>query len=154
MNLGLKTHLSRRYHAGLTLVEVVVSVSIAAVAFSGVLLGYVQTGDQAEWSSYSLAAQSLAVQGIEQARGAKWDPAAWPPVDEMGLTNITSVDILDVPVAGKPLYATTYLSVTEVTANPPVRQMRADCVWSMPGRKAGNRGPFTNTVVTLRACDQ
>ncbi|MRR32798.1 hypothetical protein EG834_21260, partial [bacterium] len=56
---------------GMTLVEVVVSLSIGCTVFAGIILGYVQTSERAEWSSYSLAAQSLAMQGIEQVRGAK-----------------------------------------------------------------------------------
>ena len=139
--------------AGFTLTEVVVSIAVGTLVFAGVIYGYVLTTDRAEWSAYSLAAQSLATQGIEQARAAKWDPKAWPPVDELGVTNYTEVDILDVPVAGWPVEATNCISISLVSVDPPLRQLRADCIWSLTsGRRS--RGPFTNTAVTLRTADQ
>lgn len=140
---------------GFTLTEVVISLAIATLGFSGVLYGYVLTTDQAEWSSYSLAAHSLAMEGVEQARAAKWDPQAWPSIDELGVTNFVQVTTLDVPVSGgNPTYATNYISISAVQTYPPLRQLRADCVWSLPYRKGRTRGPFTNTVITLRAPDQ
>jgi len=136
-----------------TLAEVVIGIAIATLSFAGVIYGYVLSADRAQWSAYSLAAQSLAMQGIEQARAAKWDPKAWPPVDELGLTNYAEVDTLDVPVSGQPVSVTNYVSVSLVSQNPPLRQLRADCVWSMTsGRRT--RGPFTNTAITLRTADQ
>jgi len=138
---------------GFTLAEVVVSIAVATLSFAGVICGYVLTADRAQWSAYSLAAQSLALQGVEQARAAKWDPKAWPAVDELGVTNYTEADMLDVPVSGQPIQATNYISVTIVSQDPPLRQLRADCVWSLRnGRRS--RGPFTNTVITLRTADQ
>jgi len=140
---------------GFTLVEVVVSLAIAGLTFGGVLYGYVVTSDRAEWSAYSLAAHSLAMQGVEQARAAKWDPQAWPTVDELGLTNYSQSVVLDVPtVPGHPILATNYISISSASSYPPVRQLRTDCVWTLPYRKAGLSGPFTNTVITLRAPDQ
>lgn len=139
--------------AGFTLAEVVVAIAIATLSFGGVIYGYVLTADHAHWSAYSLAAQSLAMQGVEQARAAKWDPKAWPAVDELGLTNYTQMDLLDVPQSGNPVLATNYISVTRVSQDPPLRQLRADCVWSLASGTR-SRGPFTNTVITLRTADQ
>ncbi len=136
-----------------TLTEVVVSLAIATMLFAGVIYGYALVTDRAEWSSYSLAAQSLAQQGVEQARAAKWDPKAWPPVDELGITNYTETDTLDVPVSGTPVYATNHISISLVSVDPPLRQLRADCVWKFTNGKR-TRGPFTNTAVTLRTSDQ
>lgn len=138
---------------GFTLAEVVVAIAIATLSFGGVIYGYVLTADRAQWSAGSLAAQSLAMQGVEQARAAKWDPKAWPAVDELGLTNYAEVDILDVPVSGQPVMATNYISVTLVSQDPPLRQLRADCVWCLINGKR-SRGPFTNTAITLRTADQ
>jgi hypothetical protein len=113
----------------------------------------VLTADRAQWSAYSLAAQSLAMQGVEQARAAKWDPKAWPAVDELGVTNFTEVDVLDVPVTGQSVLATNNISVTVISQDPPLRQLRADCVWSLrSGRRS--RGPYTNSVITIRTADQ
>lgn len=136
-------------HSGFTLTEVVVALFIIAFLFGGVLRAYVMSAQRAEWSAHSLAAQSLAMQQVEAARAAKWDPQAWPPVDELGVINFTKADILDVPMGKSPYYATNLVSVTTVSVNPPLRQIRADCVWLFHPR-----GFFTNTVITLRAPDQ
>jgi len=138
---------------GFTLAEVVVSIAIGTLLISGVVFGYALITDRAEWSASSLAAQSLASQGVEQARSAKWDPKAWPAVDELGVTNYIEVDSLDVPVSGQSVPATNYISITTVSVNPPLRQLRADCVWSLASGKR-SRGPFTNTAITLRTSDQ
>ncbi len=140
---------ARMPRLGFTLAEVVISLGILGLVVAGMLYAFANSSKLAEWNAYSLAAQSLALQGVEAARAAKWDPQAWPPVDELGVTNFVEVDILDVPVSKVPIYATNYVSVSWVTQNPPLRQLRADCVWRFPGR-----GLFTNTVITLRAADQ
>jgi prepilin-type N-terminal cleavage/methylation domain-containing protein len=154
MKYNYKGQTTPRQH-GFTLTEVVVSLAITAMIFGGVIYGYVFTAYQAEYSSYSLAAQSLAMQGIEQARAAKWDPQAWPPVDDLGVTNYVQLDMLDVPQAsGIAAWATNYISITTVTVSPPLRELRADCVWSMCNLNGRTRGPFTNTAITLRTADQ
>src|SRR4051812_38840763 len=84
--------------SGFTLVEVVFSIALMGLAFGGILYGYVRTAQQAEWSSYSLAAHSAAMQGVEQARSAKWDPTAYPAVDELGTTSVVQTVALDLPV--------------------------------------------------------
>ncbi len=135
--------------SGFTLAEVVIALAILGLVVGGTIYGYVNTARVSEWTAYSLAAQSLAFQGVEEARAAKWDPQAWPRVDELGVTNYIQVDILDVPVKRTPTYATNYISVSWITTNPPLRQLRADCVWTF-----ADRGVFTNSVTTLRAADQ
>jgi len=119
-----------------------------------VVHGYVSATDRAEWSAYSLAAQSVANQGIEQVRAAKWDLQKSPIIDDLGETNFTQVERLDVPASGNPVYATNYVSVITVSTYPQLRQLRADCVWSLSSRRKSISGPFTNTAVTLRAPDQ
>ncbi len=132
-----------------TLVEVVIAVAILSLTFAGVIYGYVLSAQRAEWSAYSLAAQSLAAQGVEQVRSAKWDPGTWPLIDELPPTNFTTVEMLDVPMSGSPVFATNAISVSDVSTNPPVRQIRVDCRWMFV-----KRGPFTNTTITFRAPDQ
>ena len=143
------TGAGRSAQTGFTLMEVVLSLTIMALVFHGILKAYTMAGQRAEWSAHSLAAQSLAMQQVEAMRAAKWDPQAWPIVDEGGLTNFRSTDILDVPVGRLPYFATNVVAVTTVTVNPPLRQIRADCIWQFKPR-----GLFTNTVITLRAPDQ
>ena len=140
---------------GFTLTEVVITLAILGMVFEGVVLGYVRFTQMSDWSSHSLAAQSLASQGAEQARAAKWDTRAWPQgvgagtSDELGVTSYVQINTLDVAVNGQPIIATNFISVTTVSVSPPVRQIRSDCVWKFMGR-----GSFTNTVVMLRAADQ
>jgi type II secretory pathway pseudopilin PulG len=132
-----------------TLVEVVIAVAILSLTFAGVIYGYVLSAQRAEWSAYSLAAQSLASQGVEQVRSAKWDPGSWPLIDELPPTNFAMVETLDVPISGTPVFATNLISVSDVSTNPAIRQIRVDCTWMFV-----KRGPFTNTMITFRAPDQ
>ena len=134
-----------------SLVEVVLSMAIAAVAIGGMVYGYIMSAQRAEWSAYSLAAQSLAVQRSEQTRACKWDPSGFPPVDELVAANFpVVVDILDIPISGTNLvYATNWTTITTVSTTPALRMIQVDCVW-----KFMNRGVFTNTIVTYRGPDQ
>ena len=150
--------------------EVVITLVVAGVTVVGVVNGYVFTAKRAEWNAYSLAAQSLAMQQLEQARA----------VDELVASNfVDQVNILDIPVTGNALagslalqfplprtncsaivtqastngisfvFATNYISIWSVSANPPLKGLRVDCVWSFMGRST-----HTNTVVTYRGPDQ
>ena len=131
------------------------SIAILALVIQGILLGYVQSTRWSEWSAHSLAAQSLASQGAEQARSARWDPQQWPQkigpgqADELGLTNYVQTNALEVPINGILVIATNFISITTASTNPPLRQIRSDCVWEFMGR-----GLFTNSVILLRAPDQ
>lgn len=134
---------------GFTLPEVVISGVLAALTLAGILYGYVQSAQTAEWASYHTAAQSLAMQRIEQARAAKYDLQADPPVD---LTNSVSTtrDILDIPISKtNVVYATNVLTISTVSTNPPLKMLRVDCSWTYAGHRV-----FTNTIVTYRSPDQ
>jgi type II secretory pathway pseudopilin PulG len=134
------------------LVEVVLSIAILALAMAGMIYGYVQTNYRAEWSSMSLAAQSLASKAAEQARAAKWDihsgtPGTGPGTsDEIPPTNYTRVNSLVVPGTGQSIGVTNYVWITQLYTNPPVRQIRVDCAWRFPITGKW----FSNSVVTWR----
>ena len=68
----------RVLRAAFTLAELLISIAILAMVMAGVIYGYAQANRFAEWSSMSLAAQSYALQGLEQVRAAKWDLWANP----------------------------------------------------------------------------
>jgi prepilin-type N-terminal cleavage/methylation domain-containing protein len=143
---------------GFTLAEVVIALAIAVMLVAGISLGFVQSAQQAEWSAYNLAAQSLALQGIEQARSAKWDPQAIVPVDNCTSTNFptTTTNLLDVPISGTngQTYATNTWTITLVSTNPyPLKMIRVDTTWEFV-RSSGHNRVFTNTVATLRAPDE
>ena len=145
---------------GFTLVEALVSMMVTGIMVTGVVAGYTQCMRQAEWSAYSLAAQSLAMQPIEQSRAAKWDPYAVPPVDQItnsptasfaGTTwTLLATNILDIPISGTNIvYATNRTSVRTISTTPPLKEISVETTWRFM-----NRGVFTNTVVTYRAPDQ
>jgi hypothetical protein len=140
-----------------TLMEVVVSTVVAGVIFGGVLTAYIQSARFAEWTGYSLAAQALSIQELEQARSAKWDTQGTSQtdddVDETGSIPGMSITVLDVPISGgNPVYATNYISISNVVIVPSpliqVKFIRVDTVWSLRAEL------FTNTVAAYLAPDR
>jgi len=148
--------------AGFSLGEVLVAFGVLMMVFSGLIYGYVQANRMAEFSSMSLAAQSYASQGAEQARAADWRPRDWPQasgfgtMDELPPTNYIFPGIMDVPIKGSPtntdfaFFITNYIYITKYSDNPPVRQIRSDCIWKFPLTST----IYTNTVILLRGADQ
>lgn len=136
---------------GFTLTEVVISTALIGLTAGGLITGYVESARSTDWQAHSLAAESLAMQRVEQCRSAKWDTRSYPPVDELTLSNFPTVTAqLDLPVAGtNAAYASVYTTISNITTDPPLRMIEADCVWQFYGSKL-----FTNTVVTYRAPDQ
>jgi hypothetical protein len=167
--------------AGMTLAEVVISIALSVILFMAIVNGYVLAGLREEWSGYSLAAQTLSYQMLEQSRSAVWDPT-WTGftnvngrVDINGLSNavnavswslsgntftVALTNLLDVPWKGTNyVIATNYVTVTTVnetgvTANPVTLQMiRVDTVWPFLGWGNRMRRYYTNTSVTYVAPD-
>ena len=151
--------------AGMTLVEVLFSIVLLVLIMSGVMYGYVVANRMAEFTSQSLAATSYALQGMERMRAAQWDAElVWTTngpgtSDVMPLTkqadgsfsySTNEVDVLDVPSTGYQIPVTNYLTVTQISTNPDVRQILSQVVWTFPltGMQC------TSSVVTLRAPDQ
>ncbi|MEY2408037.1 MAG: hypothetical protein QOF48_707 [Verrucomicrobiota bacterium] len=151
--MKIRSHLfpGHRDTQGGTLVELVMALGIALLTVSASVKGYILTANKAEWSAYSLAANSMALQRLEQMRAAKWDPGAWPSVDRVIQANFpVMTNILDVPLSGTNIvYGVVTTTVATISANPPLKMVRVDCVW-----KFTNHGWFTNTVTSYRAPDQ
>jgi type II secretory pathway pseudopilin PulG len=166
MTLRLTQVNGRADRAGFTLMEILIAFLIFGMTVSGLIYGYVQANRMAELSSMSLAAQSYASQGLEQARSAQWNSQMWPVTngpgtgDEMPLSpsgvatngsyTYSQTDYLDVPSTGVQIPVTNYVTVTNISVNPPLRQIRSDCVWTFPI----DGTLCTNTVITQRAPDQ
>jgi len=146
-----------------------VSLVILAMVIAGVCYGYAQANRIAVWDSMSQAAQAFALQGMEAARAAKWNPwvnstnttpAPGASQDELppesnGLPSLIQTNVLDIPMNGDPqtnynYYATNYVYVTQYPGEPPIRQISSQCVWKFP--LTGQ--VYTNTVITLRGPDQ
>ena len=159
--------------AGLTLVEVLISLVIVALVFGSIIQGYVTSGKITEWSGYSLAAQSLAVQTLEQVRSATWDP-------QMNKCEVTNIPLLGASLAyasggnwtnysgyttailDVPWSSTNYVMVTNfvnmklvsLAANTNIQMImvRVDTVWPF-GDWGGPARFYTNTVCAYLAPD-
>jgi len=165
-----------RHHASndaFSLIEVVLALAILTVVYGGILLAYNQTSMRAEWSGYSLAAQSLAAKQIEQARSAVWSITQNKnELLTMGLSNWYyntstlvgtgySIATFDLPVSGSNiLYATNYVKISMyypngvVASGYQVQQVEVDTVW--PFLLWGNKLTstlFTNRIITIVAQD-
>jgi type II secretory pathway pseudopilin PulG len=136
--------------SGMTLVEVVVALGISVLLLTGIFKGYTLASRRAMYTSYSVAADALAMRQMEQIFDASWIPSAgWTNVFSSTLS-ATRTNALGMPgTATNLIYATNYASATQVSQNPPYALIRVDCVWSFM-----DMGTFTNTVVALRAPDQ
>jgi hypothetical protein len=136
--------------SGVTLVETVMALAIALFVIGGLVSGFLQSARQAEASAYILAAEGMAIQGLEQVRAAKWDPRA--PLDQVQGTNFTNVPpmLLDVPgSSSRPIWGTNVTTISTISTNPQLRMIRVDCTWAfLDGRV------YTNTVYTYRTTDQ
>jgi hypothetical protein len=137
--------------------EVVVALAVATMVFAGIVLGYVQSTRRAEWSGYSLAAQALALQQLEAARSAKWDPTDTPAVDEIDALPRMTVSTLDLPVSGtNAVLATNYVTVSTITlsTNPmaTIHMVRVSTVW--PFRRGAEVALFTNTLANYYSPDR
>jgi len=161
---------SRTQCAAMTMPEVLMALVIMVTVMAGLILGYTQANRMAEFCSMTLAAQSYASQGLEQARSAQWNSQIWPPTNGPGTgdelpptTNASGVlvpmiqtNTLDIPAVGDPsatnfpFWVTNYITVSSISVNPKLRQIRSDAVWTFP--LTGRR--YTNSVVTQRAPDE
>src|SRR2546423_2347939 len=137
---------------GVSLIETVIAVAIAAMVIGELITGFVQSARQAEASAYILAAQAEASQGLEQVRAAKWDPTvSTGAVDQVISANFpVSIQLLDVPGSGsRPIYGTNITTISTVSTNPLLKMIRVDCVWTFL-----NGQLYTNSMFTYRAPDQ
>jgi type II secretory pathway pseudopilin PulG len=142
-----------------TLAEVVVAVFICAIVFGAVVSAYTQSASRAQWSGYSLAAQALAMQQLEQARSGIWDPTSGRnEITNLNLSGRTvsggvvkgySAAILDIPIHGTNfVWATNWVTIQTITVAPSVQVqlLRVDTVW--PFNAFGNNRIYTNTIAT------
>lgn len=154
--------------------ELLVAVAIVALVFGGIVNGYIIAAKKSQWTGYSLAAQNMAVQTLEQARSAVWDISSQnTEVTNMSLSSKTltvsganwtmtgfTTNILDVPWKGTNyVIATNFITIQTVfengLTNPWVQLqvVRVDTVWPFDGWGNFARRTYTNTVCTLVAPD-
>ncbi len=154
--------------------ELLVAVAIVALVFGTIINGYLISAKKSQWSGYSLAAQAMAFQAVEQARSAVWDIAMQTiEITNMNLTaksltvsgaNWTmtgyTTNIMDIPWKGTNyVVATNFITVQTVfqngLTNPWVQMqvVRVDTVWPFDGWGNFTRRVYTNSVCTLIAPD-
>jgi type II secretory pathway pseudopilin PulG len=133
-----------------TLVEIAVALGVAALMMAGMFKGYTMASRRAQFSSFQLAANSMAMQQMESIVAATW------VVSGTSVTNIfsptltnTQISALGVPSSGTNLvYGTNYATVKQLSTYPPYLMVQVSCVWNFMGM-----GIFTNTVAVLRSPD-
>lgn len=134
-----------------TLTETLMATSVAGLVMAGTASSFTQCLRQTQWAAYSFAANSLALQRLEQTRAAKWDRMASPTVDALVSSNfLPDVQVLDIPMnTTNSIYATNFTTISTVGTSPALKMIRVDCTWRFM-----DRGLFTNTIVAYRAPDQ
>ncbi len=168
---------SRQQQAGYVggLWEVLIAFVIVAVSFGTIVGGYVSGATKAEWSGFSLAAQTLSQQTLEQTRSAAWD-AKTGKIEILSMNLINKVtnatagggwtmtgyttNILDVPWhTNNYSVATNFITISQVfvngVTNPNIQlqMVRVDTVWPFAGWGKFSKRTYTNTVGTLLAPD-
>ena len=144
---------SRAQALGMTLAEVVVALAIASLTVLSLVGGYISSTVAAEKASLTLAANTRALERLEDTHGAIWNVSGWPAVDQLVATNFPDkVVILDLSGKGSgTTYGTNYTTITQVSLSPQLRRVRVDCVWQF--QSGAFSSLCTNTVETLRGPD-
>jgi hypothetical protein len=140
-----------------------VALGIVTLLFSGILTVYIQSSRRAEWAGYSLAAQAIGIQQIEQARSGVWDFS----ISKNELTNLNlfswsynattkvgtgyTTNVLDLPISGTNIVmATNFVTVKMLNvaglANVQIQMVTVDTVWPFP-TSTGTR-LFTNRTAS------
>jgi type II secretory pathway pseudopilin PulG len=133
-----------------TLIEVAVALAISVLIMTGMFKGYTLASRRAQFSSYQLAANAMAMQQMESIVAATWTQSGTSKTNifSSSLTN-SQVAALCLPNSATNLvYATNFATVTQISTNPPYLMVQVSCIWSFMGM-----GTFTNTVAVLRGPD-
>jgi Tfp pilus assembly protein PilV len=162
----IKASVKAGRNSGFTLAEVAIACGIVMMVFTGIIVAYTQATYRAEWTGYSLAAESLAMKQIEQARSAHWDPADPTQKNEIYALSIQGSNFssgvltgyswtnLDLPTTSTNyVRATNYLTVKPVPSTTPASNImvRVDTVWKFRWRNTTKL--YTNTICTYLAPD-
>ena len=121
--------------------------------FAGILTGYLQASYRAEWSGYSLVAQALAVQELETAKAAVWDPQQQIVNDEISQLPTNTVALLDLPVSGTNYVWATVKNTITLKQNGQYSNYMVKVSVTWPFRWKSQTVYFTNTIVNYYAPD-
>lgn len=138
---------------GMTLVEVMMATCVFALVFGSVITALRLANYRAFWATCDLEAGKQAEQQMEQMQAAQWDITASPTIDEVvsnNFTNTTSV-LLAYTNNAPPVISTNWVTIATLpnTANPLYKVMTSSVAWMFEGK-----GPYTNSLTTIRALDQ
>lgn len=148
--MRIKASIHLRSLSAMSLVEIVIAMGLTATSLGALVTGFVMCATDSKSTSYSFAAQSRALEGIELVRAAKWDTMASPVIDMVASTNFPKTNYtLNVPRCSKQTSCTNYTTITTLSLDPPLKKIRVDCVWAWSNKKL-----YTNSVVTYRGPDQ
>lgn len=134
----------------MTLVEVVVALAVTGLAVGGIVNGYTYCTNSAQKAAMALAASTRAMERLEEVRSAAWRTSSESAVDQLVATNFPSkVVTLDLSGSGAVvLPATIETEISLVSASPPLKRIRVNCIWMYKGVQV-----FTNSIETFRAPD-
>ena len=137
--------------AGMTLIEVVVALAITGLIVAGIVSGYIFCLNASEKGALTMAANSRALERIEQTRSAQWDTSVSPAVDQLVAANFpdTTVVLDQSGTTTNVTAATVRTEITQLSSAPPLRRIRVDCIWQFRGVER-----ITNSIETYRAPDQ
>jgi len=137
----------------MTLAEVVVALAVAVMMVAGLLGGYTYSTVSGEKARLSLAANTRALERLEDTHAAIWNVSGWPVVDQLVATNFPpKLVVIHLAAQGPGItYGTNYTTISQVSLSPQLRRVRVDCVWGFQSGKFSSLS--TNTVETLRGPD-
>jgi hypothetical protein len=137
----------------MTLAEVIVALGLASLTVASLVGGYISSSVATEKASLSLAANTRAIERLEETHAAIWNESSWPVVDQLVATNFPAKIIaLDLSGQGPGItFGTNFTTITQISLSPQLRRVRVDCVWRFQSGRFSNL--FTNTVETLRGPD-
>jgi type II secretory pathway pseudopilin PulG len=137
----------------MTLIEVLIATGIFALVFGSVITGMKLASYRATWATLSIEAGKLAEQRMERMQTARWDLSTSPVTDELISNNflIVTNDVLWTYTNGPAVLATNWVTINSLpnTASPQYKVLVSSVKWNYL-----SKGPFTNTVTTIRGPDQ
>lgn len=175
MALAIPHHRWRERGFVCTFWEVLIAVVIVAMVFGTIINGYISSATMAQWTGYSLAAQQVGIQCLEQTRSAVWDIAlgkneitnlnlinsSWTSTSSNQTYTGYTTNILAVPYKGTNYVMVTNFITVQIfyennTTNVPVQLqcVRVDTVW--PFQNWGNFSStslYTNSMASYIAPD-
>lgn len=133
----------------MTLVEVMIALALTGLTVGGIVSGYIYCSTATAKDALYMAANTRASERMEAARAAVWD-TTYNGVDQLVASNFPDLIVaLNKDGTNDEITtATVKTTITQISTNPSVRDIRVDCIWLFQGTQ------ITNTIETDRAPNQ